>query len=663
MSKLATAFPVDGIAYPERQVPRLNSLDHLAERIIAPAARRLAGRIPQPDSFLALVGQWERPFHTLSRQAVQDEAALLKTQLVRDGYQEKVVARTFALVREVAYRMLGQRHFDVQMLGGWALLKGLIAEMDTGEGKTLTATLAACTAALAGTPVHVVTVNDYLAARDAEAMGPVYRTLGLSVGVIVHGLTAEARRAAYGCDVTYCTNKELVFDYLKDRLVVGQQDGRVHLQLERLYHDHARIDRLLLRGLHYAIVDEADSVLIDEARTPLVIAGRGSDVLERRVYEQAIELAKTLAEGRDFALDRRHRAVRLTPTGEGLVHRTAGSLEGLWKGRQRRLALVSQALTALHLFIRDQHYLVHDNKVQIVDEYTGRVMPDRNWERGLHQMIETKEGCPLGDRHETLARISYQRFFRRYLRLAGMTGTAREVTKELWAVYGLGTVRIPTNRPTKRVGVREQVFETADDKWAAVVDEIQQAHRAGRPVLVGTRSVAASEHLSRLLCQKGLPHQVLNARQDREEATIVARAGEPGRITVATNMAGRGTDIKLAPVVVPLGGLHVIATERHDAGRIDRQLFGRCARQGDPGTYAVLLSLEDELVMTHGDSWTRWVARQARVLPGTWLQRLGKFVTRRAQRRAERLHSRVRQAVLKMDDQLDSALAFTGRSE
>jgi len=404
-------------------------------------------------------------------------------------------------------------------------------------------------------------------------------------------------------------------------------------------------------------------VLIDEARTPLIIAGRGNDLVERRVYEQAIEVARTLVEGRDFAVDRRRRAVRLTQSGEGHIHRTAGGFGGLWRGRQRRLALVSQALTALFLFDRDTHYLVHEDRVQIVDEYTGRVMPDRMWERGLHQMIETKESCPLGERQETLARISYQRFFRRYLRLAGMTGTAREVAGELWAVYRLGTVRIPTNRPVRRVAWQETIYRTAEEKWIAVVKEVEQVHRAGRPVLIGTRSVWASEHLSALLTRAGLSHQVLNARQDRDEAAIIARAGEPGRITVATNMAGRGTDIKLSPPVAPLGGLHVIATERHDAGRIDRQLFGRCGRQGDPGTYHVLLSLEDELIVTHAGTCTRWIARKAALRGEACVQWFGAFVARRTQQQAERLYSRMRQAVLKLDDQFESTLAFAGRSE
>jgi preprotein translocase subunit SecA len=590
------------------------------------------------------------------RQAIQ----ALRPSIVRHGFTVGTVARGFALVREASHRTIGQRHFDVQLLGGRLLLKNVVAEMDTGEGKTLTATLPACMVALAGSPVHIVTVNDYLAARDAEEMGPIYRTLGLSVGVIVQGMTPEARRAAYACDVTYCTNKELVFDYLKDRLLVAGYADTLHLEVQRLTDAGTTAGRLLLRGLHYAIVDEADSVLIDEARTPLIIAGYGNDQYERQIYEQALETARHLQHGRDFHLDSRERTVRLLSEGQDHARCSTEIFGGLWKGRRRREEFIRQALTALHLFQRDKHYLVQNEKVQIIDEYTGRVMPDRTWERGLHQMIEVKEGCPLGRRQETLARISYQRFFRRYLRLAGMTGTAHEVAGELWAVYRLGAVRVPRNRPARRRNQGERVFATAADRWDAAVKTIGSTHSQGRPVLVGTRSVAASEHLSGLLQQAGLPHRVLNARQDREEAEIIAEAGRVGRITVATNMAGRGTDIKLPPAVAENGGLHVIATERHDARRIDRQLYGRCGRQGDPGTYQSLISLEDELVTAHAGALRRFIGKVFLIFHITWPARLA---FRRAQRSAERMHGKMRQAVLKADDQFETTLSFAGRLE
>ncbi len=650
---------VQGSVYPERVVPTLPWLDAFAQRTVGPLARRWRSRLWSSQEIVERVSGLGITYERLKESDFQSAAERLRVALVQQGLTDALVAESFALVREVAARFLGQRHFDVQIAGGYALLQGLVAEMHTGEGKTLTATLPACTAALAGLPVHIVTVNDYLATRDAELMGPIYRALGLSVGVIGRGLTPEARRHAYACDVTYCTNKELVFDYLKDCLLVGRQFNGIQRQLRKVASSDPG-GGLLLRGLYYAIVDEADSVLVDEARTPLIIAGRGNDAEERLVYEQALAVARKLRLGRDAHIEVRARRVTLTEAGLARVAELTQQSGGVWRGRGRRAHLIEQALSALHLFEPDKHYVVDDAKVQIVDEYTGRVMADRSWEHGLHQMIEVKESCPLSDRQETLARISYQRFFRRYLRLSGMTGTAREVAGELWSVYRLGVATIPTHRPIQRVALRDRVFDTSDSRWAAVVQTVAQLHRRRQPVLIGTRSVAASERLSRLLFDAGLPHRVLNARQDREEAEIVSQAGEPGRITVATNMAGRGTDIHLSAGVTELAGLHVLATERHDAGRIDRQLFGRCGRQGDPGSCQALLSLEDDLVATHGTWFERWFATQTLrwgwQVPSLWLMR-------RAQRAAEQMHARVRRAVLKVDDQLESALAFAGRAE
>jgi preprotein translocase subunit SecA len=653
---------ISGVGYPERLLPHVGKLEEWAGRAIGPIARRFRAAMFRRDGWIRCVAAEGERYGGIRDADLKEAAQSLRPQLVRHGFRDDLAAKAFALIREVAQRTIGQRHFDVQLLGGWVLLTGRVAEMDTGEGKTLTATLPACTAALAGLPVHVVTVNDYLAGRDADAMGPVYAALGLTVGVVKQGMDPEARRAAYACDVTYCTNKELVFDYLKDRLVVGQMPSQTHLHLERL-HGPDTSQRLLLRGLHYAIVDEADSVLVDEARTPLIIAQRSHEAVEQTVYEQALKLASRLAEGEEFVVDHAERDVRLTARGEIRLGELAKSLGGMWKGGRRREAFVRQALTAQHLFHREQHYLVQEESVQIIDEYTGRVMPDRSWERGLHQMIEVKEGCPLGQRQETLARISYQRFFRRYLRLAGMTGTAREVAGELWSVYRLGVVRIPTNRPTQRTRIPDQIHATADAKWQAIVRAVAEARQSGRSVLVGTRTVAASDHLSGLLAQHGIPHRVLNARQDGEEAAIIAEAGEPGRMTVATNMAGRGTDVRLGHGVAKAGGLHVIATERHDARRIDRQLFGRCGRQGDPGTYQAILSLEDELITAQTGPLLRWLSRSVGSFGRSAPVWTGRVLFWWTQHRAERTHARMRMAVLKMDEHLNTALAFAGRPE
>jgi preprotein translocase subunit SecA len=650
--------------YPERQEPRIEWLDRMeayAAGLLAPWFRPSVSRF---DWVVGLVNAHARSTESLSDREILEVSRSLGQRLRMEGYKEELIAQTFALIREAAGRTIGLRHFDVQLIGGLVLLNGMVAEMETGEGKTLTATLPACTAALAGAPVHIITVNDYLADRDANWMRPVYQALGLTVGTIKHGLDPEARRAAYRCDITYCTNKELTFDYLRDRILLWDRPSPIRLQVERLYGEKSRASHLLLCGLHFGIVDEADSVLIDEARTPLIISGEGDGYDEQSLYQQALGLARELVPGKDFSVFESERSLEITDRGKARIEENGSWDAKMAINRQQREELVRQALVALNLFSRDKHYLVKDGKVQIVDEYTGRLMADRSWERGLHQLIEIKENCEMTKRKETKARISYQRFFRRYLRLAGMTGTAREVAGELWSIYRLRVVTVPTNRLLHRNYLPDHVYSTAVQRWKAVVETISKIHRMGRPVLVGTRSVAASEHLSHLLMDAGLSHKVLNARQDKEEAEIVARAGEHGRITVATNMAGRGTDIRLAPGVAELGGLHVIATERHEARRIDRQLFGRCGRQGDPGTCEAVVSLEDELVTVYVSKIFQWLVAAALKTPGTLIARwIGKMLLARAQHRAERLHARMRHDLLKMDEQLGDALAFSGRPE
>jgi preprotein translocase subunit SecA len=649
---------------PERKEKRYNWLDRVASSIagaFAPVVR------PGPKQYEWIVDackEQESAVQHLTDAEIPRAASDIGWQLRREGYRNDLVARSFALTREAARRHLGTSHFDVQLMGGLVLLKGLVAEMETGEGKTLTATLAASTAALAGEPVHIVTVNDYLAERDAHWMEPIYKSLGLTVGIIIHGLTPAARRTAYQCDVVYCTNKELAFDYLKDRIVLWDRPGEASLQLERFYGDDSRVNRLIMRGLRFAIIDEADSVLIDEARTPLIISSGTDSTGEREIYEEAYDLATRLSAGEDFSVISEDRDVELTSRGKAKIAEHLWSDKNMWTSREQQEELVRQALVAINLFTRDKHYLVTDGKVQIVDEYTGRVMADRSWERGLHQFIEAKEGVEMTTRKDTLARISYQRFFRRYLRLAGMTGTAKEVAGELWTIYRLRVVTIPTNRPVYRHYLPEKVYFAEEDKWKAIVETVMKQVRKGQPILVGTRSVAASEHLSELLTQTGLPHQVLNARQDREEAEIIAQAGNYGCITVATNMAGRGTDIKLDSGVADLGGLYVIVTEFHESHRIDRQLFGRAGRQGDPGLCQAIVSLEDELISVYGWAVTK---RLARIFPassnGCVRTGAGKAMFRMAQRTAERVHSRARRNLLKMDEQLGDVLAFSGRQE
>jgi preprotein translocase subunit SecA len=586
----------------------------------------------------------------------------LRERLLTDGFLPVHVAESFALVREFSARVLGLRHYDSQVMGGLVMLRGMVAEMETGEGKTLTATLTAATAALAGLPVHVISVNDYLTERDAENTAPLYRALGLNVGCVVHGQTPEQRRQAYGCDITYATNKELVFDYLRDRLTLADRPDSIMVQAESLQGRGSRVGRLLMRGLHFAIVDEADSVLIDEARTPLIISGSSGVREEREFLEQALHLAGDFVRDRDFELDEARRQILLTPSGRSRIEDAALRLGVLWSGLVRREGAVHQALTALHLFRRDEQYLVRDGKVQIIDEFTGRVMPDRSWEQGLHQLIELKEGCELTQRREPLAKISYQRFFRRYLQLAGMTGTAREVKDELWNIYGLATLRMPTHRPVIRRRLEERIFPSRQEKWRTVVERIGELHLQGRAVLVGTRTVAASEELAARAREAGLPHQMLSAKQDAEEARVISRAGQPGSVTIATNMAGRGTDIMLAPEVREAGGLHVIITEYHEAARIDRQLAGRCGRQGDPGSYEGILSLEDFLFQ---GKWGDPIIR----LAGFMVARAGtpqfaaRWLLRRMQRNVERHHARVRRNLFRQDQAQGSLMSFAGRFE
>ncbi|MCZ6774821.1 MAG: prepilin peptidase, partial [Proteobacteria bacterium] len=557
----------------------------------------------------------------------------------------------------------GMRHFDNQIMGGWTMLQGMTAEMETGEGKTLAATLPAGTAAMAGIPVHVITVNDYLAGRDCELMSPLYNVLGMSVGAITEALIdPDARQAVYACDIAYCTNQAVAFDYLRDRVTMGYRRGRLFRSIDDLRTGETKTGRLLLRGLCFGIVDEADSVLIDEARTPLKLSGPAANQVDRRVLRQALQFADQLEHhGNGYLIDDSRRIV-LTENGKAYLAQLTEGLDRQWTSSRRRELMIRQALSAKHLFINDRQYLVRDGKIQIIDEYTGRVMADRSWELGMHQMIEAKEQVEITDPAESLARITYQRFFRRYLRLGAMTGTAREVAGELWAVYRLPVVKIPSNKPSRRRSFPTRMHRTADEKWQDVVVQAKTMQANHRAVLIGTRSVETSEKLSELLTRTGLDHAVLNARQDRREAEIIAQAGQPGRITVATNMAGRGTDISLAPEVAVVGGLHVIATERNEARRIDRQLFGRCARQGDPGSVEAILSWEDEIMDSCALGPILGLARKldCHAHLTYWT---GLALTRAAQRAIERRHARTRRNLLTQDQRLDDVFAISGLME
>ena len=648
--------------YPQRMEERRGSwLQESARQLMGSLVRRRKARLGAMRRLVALVERESAQVETLDAAGLLAQANALRAELRRCGFAETLVARVFALVRCAAGRTLGLRHFDVQLMGGYALLQGMVAEMDTGEGKTLTATLAASCSALAGIPTHIVSVNDYLVTRDVQALQPLYQALGLTASAVTAGMSRSDRQQAYRCDVTYCSNKELVFDYLRDRLEMGAATGTLRHTLERLHGDASRGRRLHLRGLGFAIVDEADSVLVDEARTPLIITAPQDMREHAQTACEALDLAARLVDRRDYHIDLEKRRIELTDAGSARIQVLAADLGGFWRTRLGRDELATQAVAASLLFRRDEHYLVRDGKIQIVDEFTGRVLADRSWNRGIHQMVEAKESCAVTAPREPMAGISYQRFFRRYLLLAGMTGTAREVAGELAAVYGLAVLRIPTNRPCRREIGSQRIFATEQQKWRAVSQRVRDLHQMGRAVLVGTRSVRASEALAAELTAAGVPHCVLNARQDQQEAQVVTLAGTAGRVTIATNMAGRGTDIALQADVVARGGLHVILTERHEASRIDRQLAGRCARQGDPGSVETMLALEDSLLDAYrGRALDLLSGPLLKTVPGQLLARL---LVRVAQRRAERLHARIREAMLRDDQRLEDALAYSGRAE
>lgn len=622
-------------------------------------------RIPRYQRFIRQANKilsLEKQYSTVTDSKLREIAGELREIFRRHRDQSSDLERAFALVREVAFRQIGEKPFAVQVAGALALDSGCVAEMATGEGKTLTCTLPVTVAGWRGKGCHVITVNDYLARRDAEWMSRIYRFCGLTVAHIEQETPLEKRKAAYLADVTYCTNKEVTADFLRDRLALGRLKGLSSALMAKIAsRGRDGTGRLVQRGLHYAVVDEADSILIDEAVTPLIISGEGQNPEQTESFQQAADIAGQLTSEADYRIDHRYREIELTRQGEARLETLTGSLGGLWKGHRRRWEMVNQALMAREFYLKDKQYVIDDNKIVIVDEFTGRLMPDRTWRDGLHQAIEAKEAVPINPPKDTYARISFQRFFRMYHKLSGMTGTAAEATSEFWQIYRLPVVQITTNHPCKRKALPILVFPTEELKWARIVQEIRRIHEAGRPVLVGTRNVRSSERLGSLLTAEGLDHQVLNAIYHRQEAQIVAEAGQRGKITVATNMAGRGTDIKLGRGVAKSGGLHVIAAEPNESARIDRQLFGRGARQGDPGSAQGIFSLEDEVVSQYAGHMIGFFKKRYAYAKGDVSSFLIRNAFRQAQQSAERLALRRRKSVLKTDHWLDEQLGFTGK--
>ncbi|HRA48238.1 MAG TPA: preprotein translocase subunit SecA, partial [Thermomicrobiales bacterium] len=546
------------------------------------------------------INQLEAEFSAYSDEEIRAFGDEARERLQNGEELDDLLPEVFAAVREVTKRILGQRHYDVQLMGGIVLHQGKIAEMRTGEGKTQTAVLAIALNALTGKGVHVVTPNDYLAKRDAQWMGPIYHALGLSVGIIQHDeaftfdptwevederlqhLRPIERKEAYLADITHGTNNEFGFDYLRDNMVVN-------------------IEQCVQRDLVFGIVDEVDNILIDEARTPLIISGQAERANDR--YYQFAQIVKQLRPGRQYEVDIKHKSVTLTDEGVDKVEQMAEipAGESIYDDRYAELThYLEQALKAHAVFHRDKDYIVRDGEVIIVDEFTGRMMEGRRYSEGLHQAIEAKEGVRVRRQNVTMATITFQNYFRMYEKLAGMTGTAKTEEEEFHRIYSLEVITIPTNREMIRADEADYIFKNEDGKFRAVISDIQEKAAAGRPVLVGTTSVETSERLSGMLRAKGIEHDVLNAKQHEREASIVLDAGQPGHVTIATNMAGRGTDIKLGPGVTEAGGLHIIGTERHESRRIDNQLRGRAGRQGDPGSSRFYVSLDDELMRRFG---------------------------------------------------------------
>ena len=566
---------------------------------------------------------------TLSDASLQAKTAEFKERLQAGERLDDLLPEAFAVVREASRRVLGMRHFDVQLLGGIVLHRGDIAEMRTGEGKTLVATLPVYLNALTGKGVHVVTVNDYLATRDSEEMGQIYRFLGLSVGLIVHDLSYEQRRRAYNSDITYGTNNEFGFDYLRDNMVVSQE-------------------QMVQRPLHYCIVDEVDSILIDEARTPLIISGPG---------EKSTELYSTLAaivgrlEKDDYTMDEKQKTIAPTESGVAKVEKMLGIKNMFDREHLDLNHLVIQALRARFMMHRDKDYVVKDGEIVIVDEFTGRLMFGRRFSDGLHQSIEAKENVQVQGESKTLATITFQNYFRMYDKLSGMTGTAKTEEDEFNKIYKLDVFVIPTNKPAIRKDEPDVIYKTKNAKYRAVVRDVIERHKTGQPILVGTTSISQSEIVSQLLSKENIAHNVLNAKYHEMEAEIIKNAGQRNMVTIATNMAGRGTDIKLGEGVAELGGLMIIGTERHESRRIDNQLRGRAGRQGDPGTTRFYLSLEDDLMRIFGsDNIAKFMDRLGMDEDEPITHSMITKSIEKAQKKVENHNFEIRKYVLEYDD-------------
>jgi len=644
----------------------------LPRALIAPmVSRRKVARVPVSDwiiSNVSMMGGVVRSrramrcgiagaaratqFDTCSAADLDRLRETVAMKLRRDAKSRAHQIEALAIASQNASRHLGMTPFCQQLAAASALLRGEAAEMDTGEGKTLMAFLAASVYALGGRHVHVVTANDYLASRDAELLRPAFAGMGQSIGVVTGSSSPQERREAHQADVVFMSNKEAAFDYLRDRLnrVAFSGNPNLSAKLGRVLGRAAQSGHIQ-RALDVAIVDEIDSVLVDDAGTPLVISAPAENHVDVETARTALKMAEAFEAGIDFIIDTHSGNPSLTPRGLQRLERETRGFGGEWGGRLKRQELMRAALSAQHTLQRGRHYLIQDGKIVLVDQYSGRAMPDRHWSFGLNMMVEVKEGCVSTGLRKSLASISFQRFFRGYATICGMSGTVREVAREIHTVYDLTYTPIPRRLRLRRVVAARNLFPDRDELWSRAASEVAGLHRRGQPVLVAVRSVIEAERASKALAAADVPHTVLSAAQNETEAEIVSRAGQIGAVTVATNMAGRGTDIRLGEGVADLGGLMVMICERHDSGRVDRQLMGRCARQGDPGQVIEYVSLQDDVLRAIGPWWQRAMA----AAPG-----LAGLAFRRAQGILERKSAAARITLMKRDEHLARLTAFAG---
>lgn len=652
-------IPAPGLVfgnYPEQPAKDANYITRLQQLFALPSLW-LGGLSPKRyQAFLQAVHLLASQYQPLTTADFEAQLNAVRAQFSMHGLTETTLTQCFALVKVACQASLGLNPYDTQLLAARILVDGHLAEMATGEGKSLAMGLGAAVMAIAGAPVHLITANDYLVNRDAMQLLPLYQHLGLSVGMVTQAHDTQARKQAYARDITYVTAKELTFDYLRDQAMGGAENTALQ---QHIAHLSGQKSQRILRGLCVALIDEADSILLDEARVPLILSRSVLQNDQLSYHSKAMELASRLSVEQDFTLHSAQLKASLTAQGSQKIADFSLHLSQLLHNRMHREETICQALAAQYLYHRDQHYLVHQNKIHIIDEITGRLAVGRVWSQGLHQMIELKEGCQTSAQTVTLSQITYQRFFQRYLRLAGMSGTLHEDRIELYKMYDLRLIKVPLRTPSQRKILPTRLYANQTMLWQYVIKQVRALQAQGRPVLIGTNSVNDSEQLSWQLTQAQITHQVLNARQDQHEAKLIAQAGQIGQVTVSTNMAGRGTDIHLAPEVITQGGLHVICVQHNVSKRIDRQLLGRAARQGLPGSVETVLALDQTLMQNYYSArLLSWLSQRInKNKAGVWLspQCLVNLCIRLPQSFAEAEQRAQRFAMLKQDQQQDEA--------